>query len=222
MAATARQIGAIHALKKRSGMDDETYRAVLKQVAGVGSSKSLTTADAGRVIERLKTLAGQPISSRGAAETVTGQHAPILQALWMAAHNLGLARSRDDKALIAFVKRVTGQDHPRFLNPQQANRAIEGLKGWMKRDGGVNWETDDAKREVCRAITARLVALGGFTSFIPGDSPWPRDIEAYGYRDGLPPNFSHYTGAHWDRLANRLGARLRAVLAKQTAVKNEP
>jgi hypothetical protein len=38
------------------------------------------------------------------------------------------------------VKRQTGLDHTRFLrDPQDARKAVEALKGWMAREGGVVW-----------------------------------------------------------------------------------
>lgn len=37
-----RQLAKIHIAKKALGMDDDTYRAVLRKVGGVDSSKSLT------------------------------------------------------------------------------------------------------------------------------------------------------------------------------------
>ncbi|WP_409362078.1 phage protein GemA/Gp16 family protein [Bartonella heixiaziensis] len=55
--------------------------------------------------------------------------------------NLGIIRDRSDKALLAFVKRQTGIDHIRFLrDSDDACRAIEALKGWLQREGGVDWK----------------------------------------------------------------------------------
>ena len=54
MTATARQIGKIHALKKSARLDDDSYRDVLDQVAGVRSAKGLTVQSAIRVIDRLQ------------------------------------------------------------------------------------------------------------------------------------------------------------------------
>jgi len=150
------------------------------------------------------------------------------QALWIAAWNLGLARSRDDAAMLAFVERQTGLSHTRFLaDPIDAAKAIEGLKAWLVRDGGVTWPTqrnaDEAacslawlrKHAVCRAIAARLQAAGGFAPFISGQSIWPGDVEAYGYRRGLKAAFRFYDETDWDQLAAWLGGRLRAALAKR-------
>ena len=46
-------------------------------------------------------------------------------------------------ALVAFVKRQTGVDHIRFLHhADDAAKAIEGLKAWLAREGGVKWRAD--------------------------------------------------------------------------------
>ena len=218
---SAAQLKTIHTLKGRAGLEDGDYRALLVKETGKTSSKDLSDRDAVRFIDVLQGFAGRrpapgPVPS---ATRATGPYAPVLQALWLAAWNLGITRSKDDSAMLKFVQRQTGVAHTRFLtDAADASRAIEGLKAWIAREGGVTWPPgrDDAearKCEVCRAIVARLVAAGGFTPFIPGSDAWPSDIEQYGYRRGLPAAFAYYTGAHWDQLAGYLGARLRAALA---------
>jgi len=222
----AAQSRAIHTLKRKLGMDDDDYRGFLRARFRVASSRDLNAAQAGALIEELRALAGPRADARPAAKTASGKYAPVLQALWIAAWNLGLARSRDDAAMLAFVERQTGLAHTRFLaDPADAAKAIEGLKAWVARDGGVTWPTrrdaDDAardlawmrKRAVCRAIAQKLQAAGGFAPFVPGQDVWPGDVEAYGYRRGLKAQFEFYDEADWDCLAAWFGARLRATLA---------
>lgn len=224
---TAAQTRAIHSLKKQiAGFEDDDYRALLQREFDLSSSRLLSERQAIHLIDILKGLAGQRAGARvrTAAETADGRYAPILRALWIGAYNLGIARSKDDRALIAFVTRQTGLSHTRFLNePADAAKAIEGLKKWMGREGGVAWpkESKDPlprKRALVEAIARRLVETGGFTPFLETlgfDGAWPSDFETYGYRRGLPASFSYYQPEHFDRLANWLGARLRAALAKK-------
>jgi hypothetical protein len=226
---SAAQTRAIHAMRRALDLTDDDYRGLLKARFRVVSSSDLDERQAGALIEELKGL-GAPAASgkRPAAKTASGKYAPVLQALWIAAWNLGLARSRDDAAMLAFVERQTGLSHTRFLaDPADAARAIEGLKAWIARDGGVTWPTqcnaDEARRPlawlrkyaVTRAIAAKLQAAGGFAPFISGQDIWPGDVEAYGYRRGLKAAFRFYDEADWDRLAAWLGARLRAAPAKR-------
>lgn len=143
MTASAAQIGAIHAMAKKAGMDEDARRDFIAAWAGgKRSSRDLTASEAGRVIEALKEIVPQDAqaSRRTAARTVTGRWAGVLRALWISGWNLGVVANRQDEALIAFVERQTGLSHPRFLvEPADARSAIEGIKAWLKREAKVDW-----------------------------------------------------------------------------------
>lgn len=228
---TAAQNRAIHTLLSRiDGFGDDDYRALLqREFGGRSSSRLLSEREAIRLIDILKGLAGQTSggSARRPSETASGPYAPILRALWIGAYNLGLTRSKDDVALIAFVTRQTGLEHTRWLNdPIDAARAIEGLKKWMSRGGGIEWPKDRGEDVVARklalleAIARRCVEAGAFTPSTPGavfETAWPRDFEAYAHGRGLPDSFDRYRPEDYDRLANWLGQRLRGRLEKREA-----
>lgn len=137
--ATRAQIGAIHTMKAKLGLDDATYRAMLKNATGKESSKALTIAEAGRVIENMKSAGG----GRRATGAVPGLTQPIakkLRALWIAGWNLGIIQDRSDRAMLAFLERQTGVSHTRFLaNSSDGSKAVEGLKAWLAREGEVRW-----------------------------------------------------------------------------------
>lgn len=134
-------IAAIHVAKKHLGLDDDTYRAKLARITGKQSAKDMTEDERQRVLTvfRNEGFAPAPAARRAdGRQKLSGKYAKKLQALWIAGWNLGIVRDRDDKALVAFVKRQTGLDHTRFLvYPDDANRAIEALKGWINREAGV-------------------------------------------------------------------------------------
>lgn len=138
MASTA-QIRAIQALRRAAGLDDDSYRAVLRKIADVTSSRDLTGAAAGRVIERLKGLAGQPATARSPAPGGKAHVGKVLD-LWQQAVAAGIVRNGSEDALRAFVRRQTkgsdapeGVAAPQFLTPKQATRVIEGLKAMLRR-----------------------------------------------------------------------------------------
>ncbi|MDO9104062.1 MAG: regulatory protein GemA [Methylovulum sp.] len=54
------ELANIHIAKQQLGLDDDTYRAMLQQVAGVNSSKDLTPAGRVKVLEHLKTVGFVP------------------------------------------------------------------------------------------------------------------------------------------------------------------
>ena len=137
--ASSAQIKAIHVLRRAAGLDDDNYRAVLSQVGGVASSRDLTGAAAGRVIERLKGLSGQPAAGRSSAPGGKAHVGKVLD-LWAEAVAAGVIRNGSDDALRAFVARQTrcedapeGVAAPQFLTPKQATRVIEGLKAIIRR-----------------------------------------------------------------------------------------
>ncbi|WP_455476144.1 regulatory protein GemA [Bartonella sp. B17] len=125
----------LHMGKRALGLDDATYRAMLFRLTGKQSAKDLSPSDYRLVVNEMKAHGFQP-----KVRLLEGRYAKKLQALWIAGWNLGIIRDRSDKALIAFVKRQTGIDHIRFLqNADDAMRAIEALKSWLSREGGVDW-----------------------------------------------------------------------------------
>jgi hypothetical protein len=178
-AITAHQIKVIHAAKGRAGLDEAAYREALGSF-GVASSKDLTADQADALISRLNG-ASKPVQR---ADRATGPYARKLQALWLTAWNLGVARSFEDSAMLAFVERQTGLSHSRFLiDPKDAAKAIEGLKKWIAREGGVEWpkrrgrqgdlgrEVLALKRAVVEAQWRRLIQLGEVTRS-------PQDVRA--------------------------------------------
>ncbi|TBZ98261.1 regulatory protein GemA [Rhizobium leguminosarum bv. viciae] len=136
-------IAAIHVAKKQLGLDDDTYRAKLARITGKSSAKEMTEVERQQVLTvfRNEGFAPAPAALRAdGRQKLTGKYAKKLQALWVAGWNLGIVRDRDDKALVAFVKRQTGIDHTRFLVfADDGRRAIEALKGWIKREAGVSY-----------------------------------------------------------------------------------
>ncbi|WP_275065390.1 gp16 family protein [Bartonella sp. ML69XJBT] len=129
-------LAAIHMGRRALGLDDETYRALLYRLTGKQSAKDLNFLEKCLVVAEMKACGFEPNVKR-----LEGKYAKKLQALWIAGWNLGIIRDRSDKALLAFVKRQTGIDHIRFLrDSDDACRAIEALKGWLQREGGVDWK----------------------------------------------------------------------------------
>ncbi|OLF81257.1 hypothetical protein AWH62_00860 [Maricaulis sp. W15] len=133
-------LAAMHVAKKQLGLDDDSYRAVLKQVTGKTSGKDMSDGERKMVLARFREMGFGP-GSTGHKKRLEGPYAKKLQALWIAGWNLGLVRDRKDSALIAFVHRQTGIEHVRFVHePDDAAKAIEALKAWMAREAGVEWD----------------------------------------------------------------------------------
>lgn len=206
-------IAAIHVAKKRLGLDDDTYRAKLARITGKHSAKDMTEDERQKVLAVFGNdgFTPAPAARRtDGRQKLTGKFAKKLQALWIAAWNLGIVRERDDAALIAFVKRQTGIEHTRFLvYAEDASRAVEALKKWMRREAevlfgntnGYDWLSADGAK----------VAWAQWRILTPG-----ADLMV---RKGFDAEVSRLTGAtmlqqvtakDWQTVMNHLGEKIRA------------
>lgn len=196
-------IAAMHVAKKQLALDDDTYRAALVLVTGKSSSADMTETERQKVLEHFRQR-GFKTGSTGRRRPLEGRFAPKLQALWIAGWNLGLVRDRDDRALIAFVKRQTGIDHVRFLrHGSDAIKAIEALKGWLARAGGVDWSEHTDPADCVLAAQMRRLKLAP---------------SAIGHTMTLSPEAAAETraavsGIARQALMNDLGERIRALPA---------
>jgi Bacteriophage Mu, GemA protein len=123
-------LAAYHVRAKRLGWDEDTRRAWLKRETGVESAAELSTEQLGAVLDAMK-LPFMP-RPRHPERPVEPQVA-MLRSLWMEAYLHGLVKSAGERALIKFVRRVTGVDAIAWLSAVDANKAIEGLKAMLKR-----------------------------------------------------------------------------------------
>jgi phage gp16-like protein len=159
---------AIHAKRRQMGLDDDSYRALLVAVTGKTSSAAMDDKERRAVLTEMERRGAPRTASR--RNRASGPYAGKLQAIWIAAWNLGIVRDKSDAAMLSFVKRQTGLDHSRFLRePRDASRAIEALKDWMRREsrapGLFRYEKqlgplcNDDRFQVLNAQWGRLAAL---------------------------------------------------------------
>jgi len=201
-------LAKLHIAKKQLGLDDDTWRDLLERETGKRSSKDMSDGERGRVLDVLKQQGFKPVS-KGSRKGLEGKYAKKLQALWIASYNLGLIRNKDDAALIVFVKRQTGLDHTRFLRfADDAASAIEALKGWLDRDGGVDWRKDRYLPDwtqsngyrIAKAQHRKLAALGSIATL---------ELDIWlgenGFRTG-----AWMMDSDWIDAMNKLGALIRS------------
>ena len=168
-------LAMIHIGKKALNMEDDDYRALLGRVSATGqtSAKFLTADEQLLVIGEMNRLGFQANSRNG---TLTGPYAPKLVAMWLSGYNLGIFRNRHEAALISFVERQTGISHVRWLrDARDAASAIEALKKWIAREGGVVWPTttDASGRALKIAVIAAQHRLLGFEGIYRDDPANP-------------------------------------------------
>ncbi len=199
-------LAAIHVARKQLGLDEETYRAVLVRVTGKDSAGAMDEAERRRVVDELRRQGFKPAKS-----ALEGPFAKKLQALWIAAWNLGLVRDRRDAAMLAFVKRQTGIEHTRFLRETaDARKAIEALKAWIARDAGVDWRFFKHAPE-WRQKDGFRIAWAQYRILVPGATAmgnslqFGEEIGRITDREGL----AEVTAPDWQKVMNTLGERIR-------------
>ncbi|MDE0714096.1 MAG: regulatory protein GemA [Gammaproteobacteria bacterium] len=157
---TARLRKAIFAACRRSGFDEELRHQVQLRVTG---KRSITEMDANDMRKLLAHLNGARKKGEAGLEWMYGpgstppppEPAPLpdprpdllpespltgkLRALWRSAYWLGVVRDQGDAALASWICRQTGYGAAKWITPKDADRLVEALKGWMERDGGVDW-----------------------------------------------------------------------------------
>lgn len=117
------------------GMDDDTYRAMLRSVAGVDSSTALDWRGRKLVIDHLKSKGAKfaPARKSGAKRLASEPQSKMARGLWIELHQLGAVRDPSEAALASYVKRQTRVDRLEWLNGKQAELVIEALKKWLER-----------------------------------------------------------------------------------------
>jgi phage gp16-like protein len=201
-------LAKLHIAKKQLGLDDDTWRDLLERETGKRSSKDMSDGERGRVLDVLKNQGFKSVST-GSRKRLDGKYAPMLQALWIAGYNLGLVRNKDDAALLAFIKRQTGIDHTRFLRyHDDASKAIEALKAWLARDGGVDWSKsrflpDWSQTNGYRIATAQHRILSAHRLILP-ESSLVDVLRSHGFQEPW-----QLTDSDWIDAMNKLGAQVR-------------
>ncbi len=208
-------LAAIHIAKKDRGLDDDSYRDMLERVAKVRSAADLDDKAARLVLvefERLGYVARPPTSPRK-----TFDRRPIAnkaRALWIGLHQLDEIDTGTDRALAAFVRRVTGKDAVAFCTNGDLGKVVEALKAWLARVGASaddNHAKLDPQRALVREQGRRLLDhrrhgdVGELGSLVS-------QIRQAGQLDGPHLNvLAGQLGVHVRRL--RLGARRRPPLS---------
>lgn len=203
-------IAAIHSGCKQLGIDEEGRRAIYARVTGKDRLTLMSPGEKEAVVGELRRLGFTSISKRpNGRARLSGKYAGKLQALWIAAHNLGIVDNRDDAALEAFIKRQTGIERERWLHhAEDADKVIEALKGWIAREGGVQWDVAGLpKKSVMRAMGFKT-AVAQWAILMPrGAHLFWSHVNDILDQDEL---YRGYTDAEWITVMNYLGKRIRS------------
>lgn len=136
------------------GLDEEARRDLIERTVGKRSLGDCTDAQMRQVrdaVGKANPAPGfRPGKRKGPARAgdralASGEVQAKLRALWISGYHLGVVRSPEESALVAFVRRVTGgRDRGiaalEWLSIDGGRKAVEAVKALLARDAGVSWE----------------------------------------------------------------------------------
>ena len=134
------KLALIHVAKREVGLSEDRYRDLLAGAAGLSSAREIEREEQFRAIMNAFKALGfnsiqsqqRPLSRPAWADRWgcnDAQRAKI-EVMWRA-----VARDPGDRALHAFIRRITGVDHPQFLRDWLAQNVIIALSAMMKQVG---------------------------------------------------------------------------------------
>ena len=123
-------LAKIHIGKKSLGLDDATYRALLRQLTGKESAATMGNWELEKVLRHM-TRAGVAFTKKEGSER--SSQAAKIRALWGEMAALGAVREGGEHTLGAWLQGRFRVDRPEWLSPRQAQTAIESLKQWKTR-----------------------------------------------------------------------------------------
>lgn len=130
----------IHIAKQQLGMDDETYRAVLKSATGKTSSAQMGVVDLHKAVQAFKDrgFKPRPPKKKTAPKKPAGPYGlqQRIETLWQKMGEQGILRDASAAALRSYVKRQTGGrfEAVEFLDNRNMIMVLESLKQWQLRE----------------------------------------------------------------------------------------
>jgi phage gp16-like protein len=132
------ELAQIHIARKQLGLDDETYRAVIRLISNsrTDSSGDLDYAERRKLLEHFKGrgFKARPPKKAGTSKPLSNepQH-KMIRGLWLELHALGQVLDPSEAAINRFVKNQVRVDRMEWLRVDQASQIIERLKSWLDR-----------------------------------------------------------------------------------------
>lgn len=141
-------IRAVQTGRRKLGLSDEEYRALLEGVSGKTSTKELHALQLKEVLRRMR---------KAGFNRATDPQLRKIRSLWFRMHDEGVVRSKSEQSIAAYIRRITRKDVGN-CSVKDLQRVIETLKQWIDR------VEDAAARE-------RLI---DFFASLPVASPLPQ------------------------------------------------
>lgn len=135
------QIAKRWAICNLPGFDDDRYRDLLQEAGGKDSSTKLDWRGRLAVLKRFEELGWVPLPAKAARPAPDRQsrrqagddQSKMVRGLWIDLHTLGEVRDASEKALNAYVQRMTRVSDLSWCREPQKYVVIEALKDWRAR-----------------------------------------------------------------------------------------
>jgi len=124
-------LAKIHVAKKQLALDDDTYRAMLRSVAGVESAKDLTPEGAAKLLKHMERCGFQPIQAPHRRPRVASSRAAQLGKIEALLADAG----RPWEYVNGMVKRICKVDAIEFCDGEMLGKLIAALQADAKRRG---------------------------------------------------------------------------------------
>jgi hypothetical protein len=141
-----RQMALLHAAKRKLGLDDYAWRAVLKVHGDVDSATELNAAGFDRVVSYLRAQGFAKLAPAGGGDRprlgvrpgfASPGQAEMIASLWRQ-----YSGGDDDRALGYWLERTAKASNVRFLTAGQAQKAITGLQKMVARKAETKTATE--------------------------------------------------------------------------------
>ena len=127
-------LAQIHIAKKDLNWDDDFYRAQLRAVCQVDSSRQLDMAGRRKFLDYLQRCGWKPTTKAGKpSRKKLSPMAGKCYSLWQQLHEANLLTDKSFAALEKWAKGQTSVDKLEWNNGAQFGQLIESLKAWLAR-----------------------------------------------------------------------------------------
>lgn len=125
-------IRLIHVARRELGLDEPTYRTMLRTAGQADSTTAMSVPQLKAVVEHVKRF-GFKVRAKADRRQDTSREARKVRALWLFLHHLGAVRDPSERALATYVKRIAKVDDLHWAHGDRMLALIETLKKWAMR-----------------------------------------------------------------------------------------
>ena len=137
-------LAQIHIAKSQLGLDDDTYRQMLKNLTGKRSCSDMVIGELYIVIRHLENVGFKKHRPRRGqySPRSTGKVIDVMRAIWIEMHKAGFVKDGSELALTRWAKRASSQRNGGIgveslewleKDTRLAIQVLEDLKQWQKR-----------------------------------------------------------------------------------------